>query len=88
MGHGYLFSFTYPEPGQMKINDLSISIDSVLSACEEVVNQLRLAREEMPEDDWNEAVEGTPLETLLDSVADLEHEIETEIEKKYKLIEK
>ena len=72
----------------MKINDLSISIDSVLSACEEVVNQLRLAREEMPEDDWNEAVEGTPLEALLDSVADLEYEIETEIEKKYKLIEK
>ena len=72
----------------MKINDLSISIDSVLCACEEVVNQLRLAREEMPEDDWNEAVEGTPLETLLDSVADLEYEIETEIEKKYKLIEK
>ena len=72
----------------MKINDLSISIDSVLCACEEVVNQLRLAREEMPEDDWNEAVEGTPLEALLDSVADLEYEIETEIEKKYKLIEK
>ena len=63
--------------------DLLIKIEAasdVLESVDEVLKALRTARKEMSEDDWNKRIEDTPLEAVLDCVADLEWEVEKSIE--------
>ena len=63
--------------------DLLIKIEGaseVLDSVDELIKALRKARKEMSEEDWAKRVEDTPIETVLDCVADLEWEVEKNIE--------